>query len=412
MDIGSKLWGFQGVRSEYRAAGMFYFTAVMYAITFSMMTLLVPLYALHLGFDFKTMGAIVSAQAIFQLGLRLFGGVLSDRFGERPILWVSFLSPLVGAIVFAYSASIWTLVGAQVFIGISRAVYWNASQSYASRMSEGNAGGILGRFLGYGSAGLIIGSLLAGAVAASVSFKAAFLVTGVLCAAGLLVSLAMPGLPRKGALRTLKQIIEPLPGLLTSRMLLLGMLLAFMSSMSSALLGSTFPALLKEEFGYDETAIGIYRALYSSALLIMGFAFAGMLKRYGQKAIFALCIFGMAAFTMLTPLSGSFVVPLGIVTFILGAAFGISRIFYPVIAAENSVPAQRGMAMSVVGLGWALGMLVVPVVFGTIADLIGLSESTYVAGVVFLVVALGTPLFYRWVGGARKAPEEVASGGD
>jgi hypothetical protein len=51
VDIGSKLWGFQGARSEYRAAGMFYFTAVMYAITFSMMTLLVPLYALHLSLD-------------------------------------------------------------------------------------------------------------------------------------------------------------------------------------------------------------------------------------------------------------------------------------------------------------------------------------------------------------------------
>ena len=67
------LWGFQGTRSEYRVAALFYFMAVMYSVTFAMMTLLAPLYALHLGFDFKTMGAIVSAQAIFQLSLRLFG---------------------------------------------------------------------------------------------------------------------------------------------------------------------------------------------------------------------------------------------------------------------------------------------------------------------------------------------------
>ena len=141
---------------------------------------------------------------------------------------------------------------------------------------------------------------------------------------------------------------------------------------------------------------------------MVGFAFAGMMKRYGQRAIFALCILGMAAFTALTPLSGSFPAPLGAVTFILGAAFGISRIFYPVIAAENSAPAQRGMAMSIVGLGWALGMLVVPVAFGAIADAIGLAESTYVAAAVFLAVGLTTPLFYRWVGAARGATEEVA----
>ena len=54
------LWGFQGARSEYRVAALFYFMAVMYSVTFAMMTLLAPLYALHLGFDFKTMGAIVS----------------------------------------------------------------------------------------------------------------------------------------------------------------------------------------------------------------------------------------------------------------------------------------------------------------------------------------------------------------
>ncbi len=401
------LWGFQGARSEYRVAALFYFMAVMYSVTFAMMTLLAPLYALHLGFDFKTMGAIVSAQAIFQLSLRLFGGALSDRFGERPILWVSFASPLVGAIVFAYATSFWALVGAQVFIGVSRAVYWNASQSYGTRMSEGNAGGIIGRFLGYGSAGLIFGSVVAGAVA-TVSFEAAFLLTSGLCGAGLVASAVMPGLPRKGALRTVKEIMAPLPALLTSRMLLLGVLVALMSSMSSALLGSTFPALLQEEFGYNETAIGILRAVYSSALLVVGFAFAGMMKRYGQRTIFALCILGMAAFTALTPLSGGFPAPLAAVTFILGAAFGISRIFYPVIAAENSPPAQRGMAMSVVGLGWALGMLVVPVAFGAIADAIGLAESTYVAAAVFLAVGLATPLFYRWVGAAPGATEETA----
>ena len=65
--------------------------------------------------------------------------------------------------------------------------------------------------------------------------------------------------------------------------------------------------------------------------------------------------------------------------------------------------------MSIVGLGWALGMLVVPVAFGAIADAIGLAESTYVAAAVFLAVGLATPLFYRWVGAARGATEEMAS---
>ncbi len=407
MGIFPKIMGFEGNRFEHRAAGSIYVVAVSYSLTLAMLNVLVPLYALHLGFDLKTMGAIVSSQAVFQLGLRLFGGMLSDRFGERKVLLLSFSSVLVGAVIFIFASTVAGLVWAQVFSGFSRSVYWNAAQSYGSRVSEEHAGGILARFLAYGSSGQILGAVIAGAVVETMGYPAAFGVCAGFSTAALMTSLTMPGIPRKGASRNVMQILKPLPRLLTSKLMWLGIIVAFVGSAQSALLGSTYPAFFKRELGFNAKQFGIYRAVYSSGLVIIGFVFSRIMTRYGQKAVFALCMLGMGLLTLAMPTTGYLVLSpggtmpavtlLGALMLTLGVAFGISRILYPLMAAQNSSPLQRGMAMSVVGLGWASAQLVIPALFGYVADGWGLANSFYFAGAGMVLMGFSTPLLFRWL---------------
>ena len=73
MRLSYYLLGFQGRRAEQRAALLLYLAAGMYNAILAMLVVLVPLYALHLGFNLATMGAVISSQAVLQISLQLFG---------------------------------------------------------------------------------------------------------------------------------------------------------------------------------------------------------------------------------------------------------------------------------------------------------------------------------------------------
>ena len=59
-----------------------YLNGFSYGIGMSMLSLLVPLYIIRLGFSLADMGLVVSSAAVFMIVLRLLGGAVSDRFGE------------------------------------------------------------------------------------------------------------------------------------------------------------------------------------------------------------------------------------------------------------------------------------------------------------------------------------------
>ncbi|MCY4581741.1 MAG: MFS transporter, partial [Chloroflexi bacterium] len=111
-------------RTQARAAVLSYGASFSYQITLGLIQVLVPLYALHLGYDLTLLGVIVASQAVFGLGLRLFAGAIADQFGERWVLWASFVTMIVGMVFFVGSGFFWMLILGQSFVGYSRATYW------------------------------------------------------------------------------------------------------------------------------------------------------------------------------------------------------------------------------------------------------------------------------------------------
>jgi len=132
-------------RAELRATALIYLAGFTYHIGLGATLILVPLYALHLGFDLAELGVIIASQAVFGLLLRLFAGAISDRFGERWVLLGSFGAMIAGAAIIGVSDTFGTLVLGQTFLGISRATYWTATQSYCSRINPAKSGTLLGR---------------------------------------------------------------------------------------------------------------------------------------------------------------------------------------------------------------------------------------------------------------------------
>ena len=90
----------------------------MYGLSLNAMMLLIPLYAIDLGFRLSDQGIIIAAPAAFKVFARLPGGAISDRFGERVVIWFSFTTLAMAAVIVAltaigwspWSESIWPLI--------------------------------------------------------------------------------------------------------------------------------------------------------------------------------------------------------------------------------------------------------------------------------------------------------------
>ena len=377
-------------------------------ITLGATLLLVPLYALYLGFDLAELGVIVASQAVFGLFLRLFAGAICDQFGERGVLLGSFGTMIVGAAIFGVSSSFWALILAQTFLGISRATYWTATQSYSSRINPVKSGTLLGRMSSSGTTGQMLGTAMTGVIAETLGYDWAWAVIVVLGVVGLAGASILPVLPRKNVLRGVKQALAPIPSLARTPSMGLAGFTAFVASTSMTIAVILLVPYLRE-IGNGEATIGAVRTFSSAGGVAIGIYFGAIVTRVGQKNLYGLvlALMGLAMFAV--PLSGSGLLAMVIVLFVYGSLHGVLGPLYPLTAATYSPQEQRGMAMAYVGLYWAVAQVVVPAVFGLIAASLSLKDSFWFAGIMFLGFAVAMSVLFPLLTKQRTAaPEHVA----
>lgn len=375
-----------------------------------MVTLLVPLYILHLGHDAAIVGLVVSSQSIFQVPLRFMAGALSDRFGERSVLWLSFFFLAVGAAAMIVSVSLWVIFPMQVIIGIARSIYWTPSQSYASRSFGPNASIAIGRQVSFESMGQMAGAAGAGFSVVAFGFGAAFGIGAGLAVLGAVIVTLMPKLARKEAPRTIRASLAPIPGLLRNRTLHLAGIIAFVSATVISLQGSVYPVFLKE-VGYDEGIIGVLRSVNSVGTMVVAFIFGVIVGNFGQRRLmsYSLALIGVLIF--ISTLASDTLWAALLVFLVMGIIYANLRSLYPTMGAQNSSLEQRGMAISIVGMYWGIAQLIIPVTFGFIAKYLGAAESLQIAAGIFVALALLTPTLFRMLG-PRQLQDGRARGND
>lgn len=366
----------------------------MYGLTMSAMGLLIPLYTIQQGFRLSDQGIIIAAPALFMIMLRLPGGAISDRFGERVVITFAFVTLLISALIAIVADSMMPLIASQLLNGASRSVYWSAAQSYISRSAEGEAGKVMGRQLAFESGAGILGGFAAGFMAEIFGFGLAFAIAAGLSTAGLIVTSSLPSLPRKNQIRSIKESFAPAATMLFARSLAFAHLVAFMAAAYAGLVGGLFIAYFRD-IGYSEGLTGAVRSLNGLGTVFVACFFGILLARFGARAV---GVWGM----VLTGIVSIWNANTGDIPFlpvvlmaVSGMTFGTLRTLYPTLAAEKSNPNKRAMALAVVSLYWAVAMLVAPLVFGFIADGTSITTALTIFGAVSVLVGLLSPFVYR-----------------
>jgi DHA1 family multidrug resistance protein-like MFS transporter len=383
-------------RAEFRATALIYLGGFTYHIGLGATLILVPLYALHLGFDLAELGVIIGSQAVLGLFLRLFAGAISDRFGERWVLLSSFATMTAGAAIIGESDTFWPLVLGQTFLGISRATYWTATQSYSSRINPAKAGTVLGRMSSSRTSGDMLGSAVAGLIAETMGYGSAWAILAGLGVVGLVGSSVLPMLPRKEALRGFKQALTPIPAIAQSPSMAMAGFTAFVASTAMTMAVILFVPYLRE-MGNGETTVGLARTVGLVSSVGIGVIFGKIVSRTGQRNLYALVLSMMGVIMLAVPIVGTALTPMIVLMFLYGIFYGLIGPLYPLTASTYSSQEQRGVAMAYVGLYWGAAQFVVPASFGVIAAHLGLKESFWLAGLMFIGFAAATPVLFHFL---------------
>ena len=328
---------------------------MLFGCGFGLLSAVWPLYMRELGANPQDIGIVFGAGNLVAVLCFIPAGYLADRIGRRPVITGAWLCAALGVASFVPLTD-WR--GA--FVG--SALYWSGTAGLpliiayvTSTTSRAALGRALGIVLGAYFAGNIIGSPIAGVIAASFGFRAAVAVaaTFLLLSAGLTFAMrSVPPHPERGPFR---------PPRTYWVLLALTPLAAMLSIVSLAFL----PVYLRDVAAIPLERLGIYLALVSVGAAGLAVAAGRLADELG--AIPALL--GAAAIvtlaSVLIALSGRSEGLVGLAALLLGAtqaanpvvASAVERIIPPARAAFGYATYQVAFAIGFGAGGTIAGFL-------------------------------------------------------
>ena len=292
-------------------------------------------------------GAIYAAYFLGAFATTLLGGILSDRYGRVPLIRSGLIITVASGLLLSVLTSPVPVIAARLLEGVGAGFFVAAAMSYVNSLPDHER--MSGWFMASLNAGLVGGLVLAGWLAAHLPDPA----SGILFFAGLAMIPAVvsffirdlpTGTPQKDHTAALIRMVKDYRWLWYSSIILLG---------STGVITSLYPKFS----GYSPDSVGLWISLMSIATILAVLA-ASRLSLPPVPAI------RWCAALMVVGIMVSFYTPLGFV--IIGILAGVVMIAQ--MAYLAGVKDHQGTAMGLFSTTSYLGMGILPVIAGVIAD--------------------------------------------
>ncbi len=331
-----------------------------------------PEYARSLGADAAVLGIIGGAYGIAPVILRLPIGILSDKLGKNKrmlIIGMFILLLSCGILILAQNTGV--IIAGRIVAGAA-AAWWvvlNATYAdYHTNDLQVRAQGILSAS---SSAGKVAATLMGGMIAQLFGVRSIFVfafMLAVLClflAAGLK---EMPKPPQKKTFRELLPLFKNRDLLIISGIMIFAQLLCF----SGPIL---FTVVIAQDIGASSFQLGMLAMLFFAAAGVSSlFVGSGFYKKIG--GIHALsAAFLISAFSFV-PLFYRDLPSIFFMQALSGLGFGIVSSATAGLVIRSVAPEQRGAAVGIYQSLYAAGVLIGPVVAGSITQAVSL-EAAY-----------------------------------
>jgi MFS transporter, DHA1 family, tetracycline resistance protein len=374
-------------------------TAFLTSMGFGIITPVAPFLVTRYVSDPNSVGIVLGwlssvyalCQFIFAPGL----GILSDRYGRRPILLLCMAGSAVGYLFLGIGGSLWILFLGRIIDGITGGNF-GVTFAYIADITpveqRGRYFGMLGAISGIG---FILGPALGGLVA-KLGYEAPFYLAAVFTFANVIYglifmpeSLSKENRTHKTALSDLNPL-SALKGVMAIPQLRWLLIVSFLYTLPFAALGANLGLFAKDSLGWDADSIGVIFALVGvTDIVVQGVLLQWLLKRFRDNQVAVLGFIcegiGYVLIASIAVLHTPVPLLIGTIFFamgdgLLGPSLGglLSR-----AAGEQSQGQVQGGSQSVHSLAQIAG----PSLGGAIYD--GFGHATiYVAGAGIVAVAV------------------------
>jgi DHA1 family tetracycline resistance protein-like MFS transporter len=340
--------------------------------------------------------ALTAVYALAQLLATPALGVLSDRYGRRPVLLVSLFGSAVGYLLFGIGGALWILFAGRIIDGLTAG---NVSALYAIVADISTPAERTLRFGALGAAsglGLVLGPVLGGSLAQLTPE------TPLYCAAALTLAMTLWGVwalpeskqpaPQSTPFNTAS--LNPfgqMVGLIADQRLRVPVLAAALLTLSFALLLATLPVLTMTHFGWGTESTGALFAVFGTlSIITQALLLRQLLPRLGERGValvgLSLAALGFALTGIAVVLTSAALLPVAAATLGIGvplASTALSGISSQVVGAHEQGRMQ-GSNQAVQALARVIGPL-----WGGWLYLAAGAATTYWVSTVHVLVALG-----------------------
>jgi len=331
-------------------------------------------------------------------------GVLSDKYGRKPILQLTIIIYSIGTLLCAFSTNLETLILFRIITGLGVGGEWATGQTYVNETFPSKVRGRFGALLQTGNpAGFILAALVGGLLAPVIGWREAFLISVI---PALLVIVIRRKIPEsdlwiKNKKHTNKKAIKK--SLLIKRNEFIKLFLkpyrkTFIMALILAILGSSaywftyswLPAYLQgNNISISKSALWIIVNQVGGIIGLISFGYVA--DRFGRRPAFSLFALAMAVGLMMITIFWSNIAnypPLiFIFLFIIGIGTGIYGGYGPLVS-ELFPTEIRSTAMGA-GFNLARGtQFLTPILIALIAVQYGLGSGIFLGSIFALSVAI------------------------
>jgi DHA1 family tetracycline resistance protein-like MFS transporter len=344
-----------------------------------------------------TVAWLVSIYGVCQMLAAPGLGLLSDRFGRRPVLFVCLLGSAAGYLLFGLGGSLWLLFLGRIVDGLTGGNF-GVLFSYMADITEpeerGRYFGLAGAISGVGFIlGPAIGGLLAG-INYTVPFLAA---TGVILLTLLWGLFFLPeSLDKEHRVKSVRlRDLNPLKqlGVVFSLANLRWLLLAgFLYSLPFAILQANLTILLRDSLGWNATAAGLVATVVGVVdILVQGLLVGVLLKLLGDIKLGIGALVLVAASYVLLGLISVIASPLLVVVAIVlfAGSGGLVENALRGLTSRMVGPSQQGLLGGASQSLQSLAMILGPLGGGLLYAQFG-HGTPYWCGALIIVLAIGT----------------------
>lgn len=375
---------------------------------FSIVTVIIPLWALELDASPLTIGLLVSSRQVLAVIFSIHAGALLDRFDSRRVIIFLSLAGSALAALYPLLPLVIAAISIQMLAGFAEVGCWIGAQSLVGRLLKGKPV-YAGRMTAVARAGGFIGPALAGFAWQIGGSAGGFGFLSVWVLLGSAMALTLPSVPPhlsetddRKAPELEKASTKFLPKSAdykaTLRLLLLPAIALIIAATFLRQVGSGiqsgFYGVWLSEAGITAGMIGLLIGTSSLVSAFSALSIGPLVKRFDEQWLLIVMIFLPVVAIAVTP-ALSLLSLLFIATALRGIGQGLNL---PLMMSIASRSVGQNLQARIVALRISfnrLGSLIFPVLMGLIAEFSGLEASFYIVGAA-AVVLLGLLSLWVW----------------